>query len=92
NPWIFFDRSIYELGLSRSELGIALFSLLLLFFVSYYQHREEETGSGLCVRDLLMKQNTVFRFLLFWVLFVATVVWGYYGTSFHAADFIYGRF
>lgn len=92
NPWIFFDRSIYELGLSQSEFCIALFSLLLLVLVSYYEHREEEAGSGLCVRDLLMRQNIVFRFLVFWLLFIATVVWGYYGSSFNAADFIYGRF
>ncbi|MBQ7563117.1 MAG: MBOAT family protein [Lachnospiraceae bacterium] len=92
NPWIFFDRSLYELGLTESEIFIALFSLLLLFIVSYFQHREETAESGLCVRDLIMKQNVVFRFLLFWCLSIATFLWGYYGTSFNAADFIYGRF
>ncbi|MCR5107824.1 MAG: hypothetical protein K6B28_06640, partial [Lachnospiraceae bacterium] len=54
NPWILFDRSLFSLGLSREEFHIALFGLLLLFFVSYYQHREAERGTGATVRDLIM--------------------------------------
>ena len=44
------------------------------------------------VREMLHRQNYLFRLLVFLVLFVMIINWGYYGTDFVAADFIYGRF
>lgn len=85
NPWIFFDQSIYNLGLEKSEFQIALFALMLVFVVSYIKQTED-------VRDFLMKQNFVFRVLIVAVLFVLIITWGYYGSNYNAADFIYGRF
>ncbi len=85
NPWILFDRSLYELGLSKDEWLIMVFGLLLLLVVSILQQK----GS---VREFLHKQNFPFRLLLFVVLFVLVINWGYYGTNFVASDFIYGRF
>ena len=43
-------------------------------------------------RALIRKQNYLFRLIIFTVLFVMIVTWGYYGSEFNAADFIYGRF
>lgn len=85
NPWIFFDRSLYELGLSGRQCFILFLGLLVLLFVSMLSQR----GS---VRELLHKQNFVFRLSLLLLLFATTVSFGYYGTEFVAADFIYGRF
>lgn len=85
NPWIFFDRSIYSMGLDRQELDIAVVGLILLFIVSFISQKED-------VRELLHKQNYLFRIIVVSVLFVMTIMWGYYGTEFNAANFIYGRF
>lgn len=85
NPWIFFDRSMYELGLEKGELEICFIGIAMLFIVSLLQQR----GS---VREMLARQNYLFRLGVFVVLFVLTFTWGYYGTGFNAADFIYGRF
>ena len=85
NPWIFFDRSIYDLGLSREEMLILVFSVLVLLVVSHLQQKDS-------VRNILNKQNFVFRLIVFLALFVMTVTWGYYGAGFNAASFIYGRF
>lgn len=98
NPWIFFDHSLYSLGLSESEFHILLFSLLILLVVSMVEHREKkrsgaaETGTMDEGRKVLHRQNFVFRLLLFLVLFVMIITWGYYGSQFNASDFIYGRF
>ena len=85
NPWIFLDQSVYALGLDRQEWQICLMGLLALLVVSMLQQKTQ-------VRDLLVKQNFLFRLGLFAMLFVAVIVLGYYGTDFNAADFIYGRF
>ncbi|MCR4740620.1 MAG: hypothetical protein K5886_10245 [Lachnospiraceae bacterium] len=92
NPWIFFDRSLYGLGVSKDELLIAVFGLILLLIVSFYKHRESDRGSGLSVRALILKQNRVFILLMFVILFVLIITWGYYGSGYDASDFIYGRF
>lgn len=85
NPWIFFDQSLYKLGLSRQEIQIGLCALLALVVVSHLQQK----GS---VRQMLMKQNFVFRLLIFAVLLCVVITFGYYGTGYDAANFIYGRF
>ncbi len=85
NPWIFFDQSIYNLGLEKTEFQICLIATVLLIIISMLQQK----GS---VRDMLARQNFVFRLGIFAVLFLLVITWGYYGTNYNAADFIYGRF
>lgn len=85
NPWIFFDQSIYKLGLEKNEFQICLIAVVVLVIVSMLQQK----GS---VRDRLFKQNFLFRLGVFAVLFLLVITWGYYGTNYNAADFIYGRF
>ena len=85
NPWIFFDESFFNMGLDRREWGILVFGLILLFIVSYISQKRD-------VRDFIKQQNFVARLLIFAILFTMIIVYGYYGTEFNAADFIYGRF
>ncbi len=85
NPWIFFDESFFKMGLDRREWGILIFGLLLLFVVSYISQKRD-------VRGFIKEQNFIVRLFLFAVLFIMITVYGYYGTQFNAADFIYGRF
>ncbi len=85
NPWIFFDKSIYSLGIEMSEFYIMIWGLLIVLVVSMLHNR----GS---VREWLMKQNFLFRLVLFIVLFIMIICYGYYGSEFNAADFIYGKF
>jgi len=85
NPWIFFDGSLFELGLDRREWGIVAFGGLLLFTVSFISQKRD-------VRDFIKEQNFAARLLMFGALFAMIVVWGCYGSQFNAADFIYGRF
>lgn len=85
NPWIFFNESFFNMGLDRREWGILVFGLILLFIVSFIHQKED-------VREYLAKQNYLFRIFIFSALFVMIMMWGYYGYSFNAADFIYGRF
>ena len=97
----FFDKSLYGLGLNESEFHILLLSMLILLVVSMIEHKcggvAEGTGEEPCpqmegARKFIRKQNYLFRLLIFTVLFVTVITWGYYGSEFNAADFIYGRF
>lgn len=85
NPWIFFDESFFNMGLDRREWGILIFGLILLFIVSLISQKKD-------VRSFIKEQNFVMRLLMFAALFAMIIVYGYYGTGFNAADFIYGKF
>ncbi len=85
NPWIFFDESFFSLGLDRREWGILAFGMILLFIVSYISQKKD-------VRAYIREQNFIVRLAMFAFLFVMIIVYGYYGSQFNAADFIYGRF
>ena len=86
NPWIFVDKSLLDLGLDRIEWEIFFIGLLVIVVVSVIKQLK---GS---VRDALTRQNFVFRLAVYLTIFMATVIWGYYGAGFDAQSFIYGRF
>ena len=86
NPWIFFDQTLYTLGLSRLELGILLFSIGVLLAVDIaHEH-------GVSLRERLSKQNLVFRWMVYIGAIVFILIYGIYGPGYNAAQFIYFQF
>lgn len=85
NPWVLVDGSLYKLGLDRLDFWIMIFGLMLLFVVSKYQQQ----GS---VREIIAKQNLVFRWALWLGLFATVLLFGMYGEGYDPAEFIYGGF
>lgn len=85
NPWIFFDDSLFKLGLEWKECFVLAASILLLMKVSMMQEK-------MCIRDKILQQPLLIR----WILYIATIiviyVFGTYGFGFNAQDFIYGGF
>ena len=85
NPWIFFDDSLFSLGLEWKEWLVLGLSVYVLAKVSILQEK--------CViRDRIMEQPLLVR----WTLYIAaiTIIWvfGTYGFGFNAKDFIYAAF
>jgi hypothetical protein len=86
NPWIFFDETLYTLGLSRLELGILVFAIGVLLAVDVaHEH-------GVSLRERLSKQNLVFRWLVYIAAIVFILIYGVYGPGYNAAQFIYFQF
>lgn len=85
NPWIFVDGSLYRLGLDRLDFWMMIFGLALIYIISQYQQK----GS---VREIVARQNLVFRWVLYLGLFIAVLLFGMYGEGYNPADFIYGGF
>lgn len=85
NPWIFFDDSLFRLGLTWKECLLLLISVIVLFFIEREQRR-------ICIRDWILGQHLVVR----WALYIAAIcgicVFGAYGFGFDPQDFIYGGF
>lgn len=83
NPWVLFDGSLSQLGVSLPQLRVVSIGFLALLVVSTLQEK------GYCVRDELDKQNVVFRGLIYVVFLFAIVLFGVYGSGYDAGAFIY---
>ncbi len=87
NPWVFFDKSFYELGLDFTETHILMFAIIMLLAVSIVRYKKK-TDIG----NFLLNQDLLFRWVVFIVLIVMIITFGEYGTEFDSAKFIYFDF
>ena len=85
--WSLFNGSIYSLGLDSPEMNIAILSVVALFLVDMQRYRH-----GLRIDQALEKENLIFRWLVIFGLLAAVIIFGAYGPSFNAQDFIYFQF
>ncbi|MEG2176929.1 MAG: MBOAT family O-acyltransferase [Oscillibacter sp.] len=81
NPWIFFDESIYLLGLGKSEFWFMLLSIGILFVVSLLRQRMR-------LRETLATQNLWFR----WLIYIAAFYFVLYGMASTSQEFVYFQF
>ncbi len=86
-PWSLFNGGMYQLGLDRVEMNILIFSLLLLFLIDLIRYKKK-----VLIDVFLMEQNIWFEWLAVIVLIVMIFVYGEYGPTFDAQQFIYFQF
>ena len=76
---------IFEIGLEKGEVVVAVISILLLFTISLLKQK-------INVREFIHKRNIVFRYAVWIVLVASILVFGYYGVGYDSQAFIYQRF
>lgn len=86
NPWIFFDGSVLNLGISHGDINLILLSVLLLVIVAILR---EKYGYA---RIWMDQQGFVFRWSVWIFLFLMVLIFGKYGPGYDAAEFIYQGF
>lgn len=86
NAEIFFDGSLYELGVEKHGMHILLGSIIVLFAVDYHKYKERDLAA------LLLKQEYWFRYLIYAALFFVILIYGCYGDTYDAQQFIYFQF
>ena len=86
NPWIFFNESIYKLGLNRKEFTFMLISLVVLMIADIVKWK------GHSVREWVYKQEGWFRWTFYIVSILVILVFGIWGPAFNESAFIYFQF
>ena len=86
NPWIFFDGSLYDLGLSEKNFRLMLLLIALLLAVDVLHER------GVHIREALEKTDIIFRWTVYFAAIFAIIIFGVYGPGYNAAAFIYQGF
>lgn len=86
NPWILFDGSLYDVGLSQLEFQIAVLAILVLMVVDVLHYK------GVQIRTFLSNQQVWFRWMIYVGAISIVLVFGIYGPDFDASQFIYFQF
>ena len=86
-PWTLFNGEIFNLGLDWVEMNILIFSLLLLFLVDLIKYKKKIT-----LYIFLMQQNIWFEWFAIIALILIIFIFGEYGPTFDAQQFIYFQF
>ena len=87
NPWVLFDGTLYNLGLSRLEWKVLIISLAAMLCVSLIKYK-----TGRSLPSFLSSQNLWFRWLVIVCMICSIFVYGIYGPNVTAEQFIYFQF
>ena len=86
NPEMFFGGSLAKLGLNKinfAVLGVALVILMMSSIANYH---------GIIIREKLCRQGLVFRFIVYYIGIFSVIIFGIYGPTYEASNFIYSQF
>ncbi|MCM1121609.1 MAG: MBOAT family protein [Eubacterium sp.] len=85
NPSVLWNGALLGLGLDLVEIGIAAGALMILYVVSLLQTK----GS---VRDRIAGRVLPIRWIIWYALLFAVILFGCYGPGYSAGEFIYQGF
>jgi D-alanyl-lipoteichoic acid acyltransferase DltB (MBOAT superfamily) len=88
NPWVFFDGTLYKLGLSAFDFWASVVAIAILFAVDFIH----DSKPGFSFRTSLARQNIVFRWTVYILAVMAILIFGIYGPSYNPQAFIYFQF
>ncbi|MDD7027496.1 MAG: hypothetical protein PUI46_10470 [Lachnospiraceae bacterium] len=86
NPWVLFNGSIVNTGVSFADINLIIFSTGLLIVVGILR---EKYGYA---REWMQVQILPFRWFVWMGLFIIVLIYGMYGPGYSAVEFIYQGF
>ena len=87
NPWALTTGVIYSVGLERQEMNILIIAMAAMLFVDYLKYKR-----NIRFENIADNQNFWVRGLIIFVLIFVVVIFGAYGYSYDAQQFIYFQF
>lgn len=86
NPWILFDGTLFQFGLTSLDFNIILLFVIVFMTVSILQKK------NILSFQWFSNQNAVFQGTVFIILLDSCIVLGLYGTGYNSENFIYAGF
>ena len=83
NPWVIFDGTLFNLGLSPANFVLMIVLIAVVFIVDFCHER------GIRFRERIDRTDIVFRWFLYFVLLFGIIIFGIYGPGYSAGNFIY---
>ena len=85
-PWKLVDGSMLKLGISSSRFIVLALALILVGFVG---SRHEK---GIKIREWIAARPLPIRWLIYYGVIFAVLIFGAYGPGYNASDFVYMQF
>ena len=85
-PWMLFDGTVLNTGVTYIDLNVIVVGILLLFAAAYLR---EKYGYARC---WIKSQCVLFRWSIWVALFILVLIFGLYGPGYEASTFIYQGF
>ena len=85
NPWVFFDGSLFKLGLGEKDFRVGVYAVLIMWIADLLSSR-------FCVREKLKEEPLIVRWMIFGVGILMIVIFGMYGPAYNPSSFMYGNF
>ncbi len=86
NIWIWFDESLYGLGLKRQDFWVGIAGLAFLWYISRKQEQ------GVRIRESIEALPLPVRWACYYGLFFGVLILGRYGSGFEASAFVYMQY
>lgn len=82
----FFSNAFFLLFGSTRDCMVIMTSLLVLFIVDLCSYKKID------LRTVIFKQQIIFRWSIYWMIFLILIYWGAYGKGYEQTQFIYFQF
>lgn len=86
NMHIWFDRTLFTLGVDRQDFWIGIVAIMLLWFISLKQEK------GVKIREKVATFPLPVRWIIYYGVILAVLIFGIYGPGYNASDFVYMKF
>ncbi|MCH5256684.1 MAG: MBOAT family protein [Lachnospiraceae bacterium] len=87
NNWtIFFDGSLYDLGVASNYMFVLIMSIFILFIVDYQKYKGRDVSAW------LLKQGWLLRVPIYMFFIFTILLYGCYGEIYDIQQFIYFQF
>ena len=86
NFYIFLKPDMLYLGVKMAEVIVLGLAILVLFVVDYFRYKGHD------VAGFVLKQRFMIRYIVYAALFFIVVLYGCYGETYNAQNFIYFQF
>lgn len=85
-PWVFFDGSLFTVGLSRPDINVLVISIILLLIIDVCNRKNIQ------VREYILKQSLPVRWLICISVILFIAICGVWGPGYNSGNFIYMGF
>lgn len=86
NPWVFWDGSLYELGLSQRNWILMMLLIAVMIVIDLLRAR------GCRLYFWFTQRHSVTKSIILYIILFSIIVFGIYGSAYDSAAFIYMQF